>query len=148
KLSQFAHLTRRNQQMPPAISVQEAVQLAKDALGNASTEEMAAWIATNLGLPVKPVIVTVMLGSFLEKEHLEQARLKAMELLEKAKPEEAEKPKGRGKAKTACPSASPALKCPVAVGDQAGQKPGCPACGSGDYVFRGRKFTHADPVKG
>jgi len=54
--------------MPRTISVQEAVWLAKEALGNVPASEFSVWIATNLGLTVNPVIVTVMLGSFLEKE--------------------------------------------------------------------------------
>ena len=130
----------------PAISVQEAVRRAQEALGETPTPEMAAWITANLGLTVKPVIVTVMLGSFQEKEILEEARLKALQLMEKVKAEEAEKPKEK-KAKTPCPAGGSTVQCPAAV-DQTAQKPGCPACGSGDYVFRGRRFTQADPVKG
>ena len=71
---------------------------------------MAAWIASNLGMTVKPVIVTVMLGSFLEKEQVEQIRLKAFELAAKAEP--VEKPK---KAK-ACPPSGSAVQCPAADG--------------------------------
>jgi len=85
--------------MPGAISVQEAVRLAKEALSEAPPQELAAWIATNLGLTVKPVIVTVMLGSFQEKEHLERSRQKAMELIEKAKVEEAGETRARGRKK-------------------------------------------------
>jgi hypothetical protein len=86
--------------MPATISLQEAVRLAKDALGNVSPQELAAWIATNLGLTVKPVIVTVMLGTFLEKEVLERSRLKALEMIEQARAKPAaEKPKRRRKAK-------------------------------------------------
>jgi hypothetical protein len=56
----------------------------REALGNVPAPEMAAWIATKLGMTVQPVIVTVMLGSFLEEEILEQSRLKALELIEQA----------------------------------------------------------------
>ena len=88
--------------MPVTVSVQEAVRLAKVALGNVPPQELAAWMATNLGLTVKPVIVTVMLGALLEKEQLEQTRLKALELVEKAKAEQpVEKPKARRNAKAA-----------------------------------------------
>jgi len=130
--------------MAGAISVQEAVRLAKEAVGEASAPELAAWITANLGMTVKPVIVTVMLGSFLEREHLERAKLKALELIEKVKAEEpAEKPKSR-KANV-CPPSGLSVQCRVEVGDH---KPSCPVCGSGDYVFRGRKFIQADPSKG
>jgi len=57
--------------MPATIRVQEAVRLAKEALGDVPPQEMADWIATTFGITVQPVIVTVMLGSFLEKEILE-----------------------------------------------------------------------------
>jgi hypothetical protein len=84
------------------MSVLEAVRLAQEAVGNAPPEELAAWIAANLGKTVKPVIVTVMLGSLLEKAQLEQGRQRAMELVEKMKAEqEAEKPKGKKRAKPA-----------------------------------------------
>jgi len=90
--------------MPGALSVQEAVRLAKEAMGGASAQEMAAWIAMNLGLTVKPVIVTVLLGSLQEREILDRSRLKAMDLIEKAKAEQpAEKPKGRVKKAKAVP---------------------------------------------
>jgi hypothetical protein len=80
----------------------EAVRLAKEALGDVPPQEMAAWIATNFGMTVQPVVVTIMLGSLLEREILERDRLKALELLEQAKAEQAaEKPKGRRKIKAA-----------------------------------------------
>ena len=124
-----------------AVSVQEAVRLAKDAMGEAPAPDMAAWIATNLGMTVKPVIVTVMLGSFMERENLDRTKQKAMELAGQMQAEEAEKPKGK-KAKS-CPPAAPAVQFRVAEGEK-----GCPACGRGNFVFRGRKFIQADPAKG
>jgi len=136
------------------MSVQEAVRLAKEALGEATAPDMAAWIAANLGLTVKPAIVAVMLGSFQEKEHLERARLKAMELIEKAKAEDAEKPKRRRKATASgrndCLPSHPALQCPPGNSEEEkSHKPtaarGCPACGSGEYVFRGRKKVAPQP---
>ncbi len=85
--------------MPGPISVQEAVRLAKAAKTEASSQEMATWIAENLGMTVLPGIVTAVLGSFLETEHLERSRQKALELVEKAKAEQAvQKPKVRKKA--------------------------------------------------
>jgi len=119
-----------------AVSVQEAVRLAKEALGEAPAPDMATWIATNLGLTVKPVIVTVMLGSLLEREHLERTKQAAMEMIEKAKAEERPKEK---KARAGRTPFAQAVQCPTVTGEQTGQKPGCPTCGSGDYVFRGRK---------
>lgn len=148
--------------MPTAISVQGAVRLAKDALGDVPPQQLADWIAIHLSLTVKPVIVTVMLGSFLEKEHIERMRLAALELIEKASVEPpAAKPQGRRKAKAAdevagrndCPPSDPGLQCPSVPGEEQQLQPltstqGCPGCGSTDYVFRGRKQIKADPVKG
>jgi hypothetical protein len=96
RFSHFIHITRRMQKMPAKISVNEAVRLAKDALGDVTNKEMSAWIVANHGMNVQPVIVTVVLGWFLEKEILERSRLKAIEMVEQAKAESAaEKPKGR-----------------------------------------------------
>ncbi len=53
--------------MAVKIKVEDAVRLAKDPLGEAQAADMAVWIAANLRMTVKPVIVTVMRGSFLEK---------------------------------------------------------------------------------
>jgi hypothetical protein len=145
--------------MPAKTSLQEAVQLAKEALGDVSPQEMADWIATNLGTTVQPVIVMVMLGSFLEKEHTDRIRLAALEMVEKAKAEQSmEKPKRREKSKANMgqagldagssrdhdPLSAPPLQCPLETGnDEKRHNPtiakGCPVCGSADYVFRGRK---------
>jgi len=151
--------------MAGTISVQEAVRQAKDALGNVPSQEMAAWIATNLGMTVKPVIVTAILGSFLEREHVERMRRTALEMVEKAKAEQsAEKPKGRRKTKASPEQAgldagagqndyrlsASALQGHLEISEeQRGQKPtaarGCPICNSGDYVFRGRKKIAPNP---
>ncbi len=74
--------------MPPTIRVQEAVRFAKETLGNVPPQKMAAWIAATFGLTVQPVIVTVMLGSLLEKEIQERSRLKAIKLVEQVKTEQ------------------------------------------------------------
>ena len=145
--------------MPPKTSPQEAVQVAKEALGNVPPQEMADWIAKNLDMTVQPAVVMVMLGSFLEKEHVERMRVAALEMVEKAKAEQpAEKPRRRQQAKSNVeqaghesgadrdddPLSAPAHQCPLETGeDQKRQYPttakGCPDCGSADYVFRGRK---------
>ena len=104
-------------------------------------------------------IVTVILGSFKERERLTQSRLKAMALLEQTKSEAtAEKPKGPCKAKAAspgpndCPASAPALQCSTEPGKEQDRRDtttnGCPGCGGKDYVFRGRKLIKADPAKG
>lgn len=122
--------------MAGRISVQEAVRLAQEAIGAAAPEDLAAWIALNHGLTVKPVIVKVMLGPFQEKEYLEQTRLKALELGETIEP-----------AKKASDCAAPAQPEQSARKPTTGRKaPGgrsCPECSGGDYVFRGRKHITA-----
>ncbi len=124
--------------MSVKISILEAVRLAKEAMGIETAEELAAWIATYHGLTVKPVIVKVMLGALQEREHLEQIRLKAMELA-------ATMPAGLPQKKPAdCPGPTPAVECPKEPKAEKKPKPslgirGCPECQAEDYVFRGRK---------
>jgi hypothetical protein len=93
--------------MPPKIRVLEAVRLAKEALGDVPAQKMADRIASTFSMTVQPVVVTIMLGSLLEKEIIERSRLKAIELIEQAKAEKAaEKP--RGQKKKAKPAEKPA----------------------------------------
>ena len=129
--------------MADKMTLLEAVRLAKESLGDVPTAEMVAYLEANFGQAVNPVIVTVMLGSFLEREHTERMRLVALEMVEKAKAEQpAEKPKGRKKAeqpRTDCGAGrSPSLQ-------KAACGRGCPDCGSSDYVFRGRKKVPPKP---
>jgi hypothetical protein len=131
--------------MAGAISVQEAVRLAREALGDVPVTLLAGWIGTNLGLTVKPVIVTVILGSFQEKEHLERTRQQALELAENAsKDEPAEKPRARKGGQGQ--SRADTSQAPREAGRSSWR--GCPECGSGDYGFRGRKHIKPDPAKG
>jgi len=122
--------------MTGKISVQESVRLAKEAMGAVPAEEHAAWIAVNHGLTVKPVIVKVMLGLLQEKEHLEQSRLKALEVARTMEP-----------ATKASDCAAPARPFQSGTRPAAARKSprgrGCPECSGGDYVFRGRKKTAA-----
>jgi len=124
--------------MAGAIRVEEAVRLAKEAMGAALPEELAAWIVSHHGLTVKPVIVKVMLGLFQYRDSLEQSRLKALELA-KMLPAAgaAEKP-------SECAAPTPAVQSHAAQKHELPtRKPlgirGCPECKAEDYVFRGRK---------
>lgn len=113
-------------------NVQESVRLAKEAMGAAAAEDLAAWIALNHGQTVKPVIVKVMLGLLQDKEHLEQSRQKALELAGATAP-----------AKKAGDGSTPAQPVESATRRAARKKSPsgrvCPECSGGDYVFRGRK---------
>jgi hypothetical protein len=101
------------------MSVLEAVRRAQESVGNAPPQDLAAWIAANLGMAVKPVIVAVMLGSLLEKAQLERGRQRALELVEKLKAEQAaEKPKGKKRAKPA--DAGGGVPAAASVGRQRG----------------------------
>ena len=127
--------------MAGLVSVQEAVRLAKEGLGNAPPQDLAAWISTTFGMTVKPVIVTVMLGSFLEQEQVDRLRQVAVEMVEKAKaepPEEMPK-KGKKSSQQGDASKSPDAKERRSTGS------GCPDCGSADYVFRGRRKVAPEP---
>ncbi len=118
--------------MAGKISVQESVRLAKEAMGAAAPETLAAWIALNHGLTVKPVIVKVMLGLLQEKEHLEHSSQRALELARTEEP-----------AKKAGDASAPVQPVQSATRPAAARKApsgrGCPECGGGDYLFRGRK---------
>jgi hypothetical protein len=65
----------------------EAVRLAKEKLGHATSAELAAYIKEALGLSIKPAIVAVLLGNLQEREALERSGREALEKLERWKAE-------------------------------------------------------------
>ncbi len=79
-----------------ATPVTEAVRMAKEALGDATPEDLAAFISANCGMTIKLAIVTITLASFKEKEGLSRIRERAQELVSQAKADQpADKPKRR-----------------------------------------------------
>jgi hypothetical protein len=83
----------------------EAVRLAKERLGEAPAQAMADFIESQLGLKVQPAIVTVLLASLREREHLEQSKLKAEEVIQRARAEQAEAGAGEGGKRSRAPRA-------------------------------------------
>lgn len=80
--------------MQQGLTPKEAVRLAKESLGAATAQELAAYIQESFGLTIKPPIVTVLLGTFQERASLERSGQAAYEKLEQWKaenPEEARK---------------------------------------------------------
>ncbi len=72
----------------------EAVRIAKEKLGHATSAELSAFIKEAFGLAIKPAIVTVLLGNLQEREVLERSGREALEKLQRWKaenPEEAKK---------------------------------------------------------
>ena len=134
--------------MAGPVSLQEAVYGAREVLGSVSPQEMSDWILTTYGMTVKPVIVTVMLGKFLEVEHVEKVKQSAREMADAIALEPApEKGKRRKKEEKTIPDSSLAPVAEVRANTPhiPGQG-GCPRCGSAQYAFRGRR--RADPEPG
>lgn len=80
--------------MDKAAAQREAVRLAKERLGEATSGEMAAYIREAFGLTIQPFIVGVLLGTLREREELERTNRAVRERLEAWKaenPEEAKK---------------------------------------------------------
>jgi hypothetical protein len=80
--------------MHAGIGDKEAVQLAKERLGEATAQELAAYIQEAFGLTIRPPIVTVLLGTLLERAALDRSAQEARERIERWKvenPEEAKK---------------------------------------------------------
>lgn len=65
----------------------EAVRLAREQLGDAPSPQLAAFVESTFGLTIQPTIVTVLLASLREREHLELSRRKAQEEMERASAE-------------------------------------------------------------
>src|SRR5271156_2554204 len=83
--------------------VTEAVRLAKEALGDASPHDLAAYISANFGMTVKPVIVSITLASFREQEALSQSKRRAEELIAQMQDEPPAEKRKRRKPKAAPP---------------------------------------------
>ena len=68
----------------------EMVRMASGELGgNSSPLELAAFIECRYGMQIKPVIVTILLGSLQEQEHLARVRQLAREVAEQGQIEAA-----------------------------------------------------------
>lgn len=134
--------------MAGKVSLQEAVYHARDVLNSGSPQELADWIFNTYGMTVKPVIVTVILGKFLEQEHVDRFERAATEMAQAAALEPPQdQPKQRKKKSVKIPDSSlnPAGQ-EIMVNNRKEIGPGCPKCGSGQYVFRGRR--KADQLSG
>jgi hypothetical protein len=68
----------------------EVVRRAKEELGAADAETIAAHVEARFGMKIKPAIVRVLLASLRERETLEQNRRKARVELERLRAEEGE----------------------------------------------------------
>lgn len=80
--------------MQKATAQKEAVREAKERLGGASNEELAAYIRETFGLTIQPFIVGVLLGTFQERESLDRTLRAVREKVDAWKaenPEEAKK---------------------------------------------------------
>ena len=80
--------------MRNATAQREAVRLAKERLGETTSEEMADYIRETFGLTIRPFIVSVLLGTLREREELERTNKAVRQRLEAWKgenPEEARK---------------------------------------------------------
>src|SRR6202035_5470915 len=90
--------------MESASTRREAVRLARERLGEAPPQELAAFVEATFGLKLQPAVVSVLLASFREREALEQSRAKAMEAIERARAEQPEgRPAGKKPRKKAAP---------------------------------------------
>jgi hypothetical protein len=63
--------------MHAGIGHKEAVRLAKERLGEATAQELAAYIEEAFGLAIRPPIVTVLLGALLERAALDRSAQEA-----------------------------------------------------------------------
>jgi hypothetical protein len=79
--------------MHAGIGHKEAVRLAKKRLGEATAQELAAYIQEAFGLTIRPPIVTVLLGTFLERAALDRSAQEARERIERWKAENPEEAK-------------------------------------------------------
>jgi hypothetical protein len=68
----------------PGPSKLEAVRLARERLGEAPAQEMAACVQASFGIRLEPAIVAVLPASLRERECLEQSKRRALESAGKA----------------------------------------------------------------
>ena len=90
--------------MRNATAQKEAVRAATERLGEATSEELSAYIEEAFGLTIHPYIVAVLIGTRKEREHLDRVSLAAREKMERWKaenPEEAKKLAATAKRKVA-----------------------------------------------
>jgi hypothetical protein len=57
----------------------EAVRLAKERLGEAPAQDVAAFVEASFGLGLKPAAVAVLLASLRERDELERSKRRALE---------------------------------------------------------------------
>ena len=57
----------------------DAVRSARERLGAVSSQEMADYIAAEFGIRLQPAIVSVLLGTLAEREHLAALRQRGRE---------------------------------------------------------------------
>jgi hypothetical protein len=58
--------------MRQGLAPREAVWMAKESLGEATSAELSAYIQETFGLAIKPAIVTVLLGTLQERATLDR----------------------------------------------------------------------------
>ncbi len=105
----------------------EAVRLAREKLGDATSAVLAAYIKDTFGLSIKPAFVTVLLGTLQEREALERSGREALQRLERWKaehPQEARKLAAAAKRRQAARH-----KRQQAKADASPPPGGCPAGG-------------------
>jgi hypothetical protein len=68
-------------------------RLAKERLGEVSAQELAAYIQEAFGLAIRPPIVTVLLGTLLERAALDRSAQEARDRIERWKAENPEEAK-------------------------------------------------------
>jgi hypothetical protein len=93
----------------------EAVRQAKDALGDAPAQELAAFIRERYGLAIKPPIVTVILGTFQERDALTRSAQAAEERIQQWRadnPQEAKKLAAAARRREAARKTSTATAAP------------------------------------
>jgi hypothetical protein len=67
----------------------EVVKLAREQLGDVPSPQIAAHIEATFGLEIQPAIVTVLLASLREREHLEASRRRVQEEMGRIRAEQA-----------------------------------------------------------
>ena len=90
--------------MQQGVTQREAVRLAREELGDVPSAELAAYIQGTFGLAIQPAIVSVIVGTFKEREALERTGRAVRERIEQWKaenPEQARKQAAAAKRKEA-----------------------------------------------
>jgi hypothetical protein len=106
--------------MQKAMAQKEAVRAAKEKLGEATNEELSAYIREAFGLTIQPFIVAVLIGTGKEREELDRTNRAAREKMERWKaenPEEAKKLAATARRKEAARRKKAAEVSPVVTPD-------------------------------